>query len=323
MQPHAKHSLSLPQRFFPIENSRYEVKPGLRRFDGHVFQIDQHFQKYRQSKRSARAERLTKYFALANLTPAVERAVCAFVLRRLILEHPALFAFDGRTLSSQLTGDALRFSSDGAYLGPEDRDQRSRLYVPAESPQPGAVPPFASGLDALASQVQEDLAITSTDGDRHWLSAVHLCAPNHWSAEEKIGKSFAAIHEPVAGIEAINSRAGDWVRTMVNATGGLERFAWGITTDDELNHHPDRKTGRRFDPNNPTAFLRVERQTIWGFPQVDASLFTIRTSFIDCAEIRTRPHERDALISAIHSMSEDSLRYKGIDTFKTDLLAWL
>jgi hypothetical protein len=303
----AKHSLPPPKRIFPIENGRYEVKPGLRRFDGHVFQIDRQFDRYRQSKQSARAERLSKYFATADLTPAVERAVGKFILQRLALEHPALFAFDGQALISDLTGDTLQFSPDAQYL----------------SSEPVASPPFACGLGALASQVQEDLAIMSTDGDRHWLSAVHLCAPNHWSAEEKIGRSFAAIHEPVAGIEGINRREKDWVRTMVNAVDGLQRFAWGIATDDALNHHPDRNSGRRFDLDDPAAFVRVERQTIWGFPEVGASLFTIRTSFIDCAEIRERPEERDALTSAIRSMSEASLSYKGIETFATDLLGWL
>ena len=307
MQLPAKHSLAPPRRIFPIENGRYEAKPGLGRFEGQVFQIDRQFERYRRSKECARAERLSKYFATADLTPAVERVVARFILRRLVVEHPTLFAFNGQTLISNLTGDTLRFSSDAQYLGS----------------QPVASPAFASGLDALASQVQEDLAIISTDGDRHWLSAVHLCAPNHWSAEAKIGRSFAAIHEPVAGIEPINSREKDWVRTMVNAVDGLQRFAWGIATDDELNHHPERCSGRRFDSDDPAAFLRVERQTMWGFPAVGASLFTIRTSFIDCAEIRDRSHERDALISAIGSMSRESLRYKGIDSFAADLIGWL
>jgi hypothetical protein len=152
---------------------------------------------------------------------------------------------------------------------------------------------------------------------------VHLCSPNHWAAEEKIGKSFAGVHEPVAGIEAINLRENEWVRTMVNAVDGLMRFAWGVSTDNELNHHPRHAAGRQFDRKNPTAFLRVERQTIWGFPQVGASLFTIRTTFIDCAAIRSRDDERAALISAIRSMSAESLRYKGIDAFKDDLIVWL
>ena len=300
-------ALANPERYFPIENGKYEVKPGLRRFSGNVFQIDRLFQRYRESKQVAREERLSKYFATSDLDPRVERAVNRFILSRLTNEHPRLFGFDGKTLRCVLTHDVLHFSDDGDFIGAET---------------PGR-PPFASGFDALASQVQEDIAITSTRGDQHWLSAVHLCSPNHWAAEDKIGKSFSEIHEPVAGIEAINQREREWVATMVNAVNGLVRFAWGIATDDELNHHPDRRGGWQYDREDPAAFLRVERQTIWGFPQVGASLFTIRTSFIDCAEIREREHEREALISAIGAMSEQSLRYKGIDRFKAEFLDWL
>jgi hypothetical protein len=300
-------SLPPPHRYFPIENGRYEVKPGLRRLAGNVFQIDRQFDSLMRSKRAARAERLSKYFATVDLDSEVERSVNGFILRRLTAEHPAIFSRDGDVFRSHLTGDVLHFSPQCDYLRSES----------------SASPEYAGGLDALASQVQEDLAIMSTDGDRHWLSAVHLCSPNHWSAEEKIGKSFAAIHEPVAGIAAINRQAERWVRTMVNAADGLERFAWGIATDDRLNHHPDDPLGRQFDPQNPSAFLRVERQTMWGFPAVGATLFTIRTSFIDCAEVRSIARERDALISALRSMTAQSLVYKGIASFRDDLLAWL
>lgn len=178
-------------------------------------------------------------------------------------------------------------------------------------------------LDDAALLVQEDLAIISTHPGRHWVSAIHLCFPNHWAAEDKIGRDFATVHEPVAGIEPINRNAELLVRMMVEATDGLVRFAWGVGTDDELNHHPTRPRGRCFDPASPRAFVRVERQTIWGFPDVGAALFTIRTYFLDCADIRRNSVERDALCSAIRTMTLESLRYKGMATWKDDLLAWL
>jgi hypothetical protein len=177
-------------------------------------------------------------------------------------------------------------------------------------------------LDALACQAQEDLAVIQRDGDRHWLAAIHLCFPNHWAAEEKIGRTFAEIHAPVAGIESINRQADRLVDAMIHATDGLVRFAWGMATDDRLNHHPDNTDpGRHFDPANPRAFVRVERQTIWGLPEVNAALFTIRTYFEDVATLdRDR---RAQLTAAIESMSPASLAYKGLTLWREDLLAWL
>jgi hypothetical protein len=176
-------------------------------------------------------------------------------------------------------------------------------------------------LDALAVKVQEDLAVIQRDGDRHWLAAIHLCFPNHWAAEDKIGKTFVEIHEPVAGIEPINRQADKLVDAMINATTGYVRFAWGIATDDRLNHHPSNPRGRHFDPADPCAFLRIERQTIWGFPEVEASLFTIRTYFEDLAILEA--DKRAKVISAIESMTPASRQYKRLAESRDDLLVWL
>jgi hypothetical protein len=178
-------------------------------------------------------------------------------------------------------------------------------------------------LDALACQVQEDLAIVSTAPSRgHWLSAAHVCFPNGWAPAEKVGHSFAAVHEPVAGMGEMNRRGEEFVDIMTRATDGLVRFAWGVTFDDRLNHHPD-KPRTPFDPNNPKAFLRVERQTIWGFPSTGASLFTIRTYLYDLNDLRRDPSTRDPLVAALLSMSPESRAYKGLADHFDQLVRWL
>lgn len=298
-----------PTRYVPFANGRYEVKPGLFHFgkdfgngaaDQRVFQIDETFSRYRVAKLAARTERLGKYFQTQRLDQAVSREIIAFMVRRLTSEYPSMFALEGTKFTSRLTDETVEISSEMA-------------------------------LDALACQVQEDFAVLSVANGAHWLIAIHLCFPNHWAAEEKVGKTFAAVHAPVAGMEAMNQQGDKFARMMVDATEGIVRFVWGISTDDRLNHHPqppsgvsvEEWSGRRFDPQQPRAFVRVERQTIWGFPQVGASLFTIRTYHLDCAEIRKNPVERTALIAAIESMSQESLRYKGLADWNDDLLRWL
>jgi hypothetical protein len=180
-------------------------------------------------------------------------------------------------------------------------------------------------------QVQEDLAIVSsvgTDADRrHWLSAVHLSFPNHWAAEDKIGRTFPVIHAPVAGMEQMNRQADQIVRVMLGATDGLVRFAWGVTWDDELNHHPQPPPGAvrrpRFDPLRPAAFLRVERQTVWGFPEVGAALFTIRTYLYDVAQLGRDRGRAGQLAAALASMSDASVAYKGLAGAREALARWL
>ena len=127
-------------------------------------------------------------------------------------------------------------------------------------------------LDALAAQIQSDIVVISRNenGD-NWMSAIHLCYPNHWAAEEKIGQDFATVHLPVAGIEKINQRSKAIVNTMI-ARKPMVRFAWGLSTDTRLNHHPQAPNniasnewhGRNFDRDNHRIFIRIERQEKWG-----------------------------------------------------------
>jgi hypothetical protein len=317
---------ALPHRrpdYFPPAGGRYEVKPGLVRFgkplgggeaDGHVFQIDATFPAYRRAKRVARGERLTKYFQTSDFSSEVRNTICRFIACRLTGEHPSLFDFSDDVVACALTGERLRFDSNFELRAVEAADELQ--------------PPYACSFDALALQVQEDLAVITASPDKsHRLSAIHLCLPNAWAAEDKIGRTFTTIHEPVAGMEQMNRQADALVDTMLGATDGLVRFAWGVTFDDELNHHPQPPPGaqrvRQFDPRGPSAFLRVERQTVWGFPEVSSALFTIRTYLYDCEEICRDAERREALCSALRTMSPESAAYKGLAASRDALVKWL
>jgi hypothetical protein len=311
-------------------NGRYEVKPGMMVFgsclgngqaDRQVFQIDENFAHYRQAKLLARAERLSKYYQTCNYSQAVAGAIARLMIERLTQEHPQFFIYEKSTANSLIFHSKL--TKETLYL-----DADWQLQQVEGSP---VYPAYTSTLDALAAQVQEDLTVICRGGDGcNWLSAVHLCYPNHWSAEEKIGKNFAAIHTPVAGIEKINRRADAIVNTMI-ACKPMVRFAWGLSTDIRLNHHPEpppnlsveQWEGRSFDPQHPRLYLRIERQVIWGLPEYEAALFTIRTYFRDCSLIKKDSLLRVKLCAAIESMSPESLIYKGLADSKANILHWL
>lgn len=313
--------------YFPLEKGRYEVKPGLMPFgvnlgnraDQQVFQIDDSASQFRQFKLLARTERLTKYYQTWNYSPSVASAIAQLIVDRLTQEHPHYFHYQKGTINclhNQLTGETLIF------------DPQWQLQQVEGST---VLPPYASALDALAMQIQEDLAVVSRAADgSNWLSAIHVCYPNHWAAEEKIGKNFASVHQPVAGMEKINQRAAMIVNTMIDHRPTL-RFGWGLSTDTRLNHHPQPPPdvcdhqwyGRQFNPSNPRLYLRIERQVIWGLPEVNAALFVIRTYFRDCCIIKREPRLQAKLMAAIASMTSDSLIYKGLADSKDDILAWL
>lgn len=314
--------------YFPLDNGRYEVKPGLMplgtdlgndRSDKQVFQIDSNFAHYRQAKLLARNESLSKYYQTYNYC-GVAGAIARLIISRLTQEYPRYFHLERLSINNF----ALH-----CYLTEET------LYLDAnwqlQQVQSKVIPAYISTFDALACQVQEDLAVVCRGSDSaNWLGAIHLCYPNHWAAEEKIGKDFAAVHAPVAGIEKINQRADAIVNTMIVREPTV-RFAWGLSTDTRLNHHPEAPLGiqleqwqgREFNIDNPRLYLRIERQTIWGLPEYQAALFTIRTYFQDCRAIKQDPILRSKLVAALNSMTAESLVYKGLADSKNSILRWL
>lgn len=262
---------------------------------------------------------MSKYYQTYSYSGAAG-AIARLIIFRLTQEHPQYFH-----LEKLATGNlALHcyLTSETLYLDADWQLQQAQSQV---------IPAYASTLDALASQVQEDLAVVCRAADgANWLSAIHLCYPNHWAAEEKIGKDFAAVHAPVAGMEKINQRSRAIVNTMI-VKEPMVRFAWGLSTDTRLNHHPKppidiqaaQWQGREFNIDNPLVYLRIERQTIWGLPKYEAALFTIRTYFRDCSAIKRDPVLQPKLLAALDSMTVDSLVYKGLAKSKDSILRWL
>lgn len=308
--------------YFPLERGRYEVKPGLMplgtdlgnsQADAQVFQIDSNFTQYRQAKLLARKENLSKYYQTDNFIPTVAKAIARLIIQRLIQEHPQHFYIE-KTANNLLAFHSL-LTGDILYLDTDWQLQQVHSQV---------IPLLNSTFDALCVQVQEDLAVICRGDDgTNWLSAIHLCYPNHWSAEEKIGRDFATVHAPVAGMEKINQRSQAIVERMITQKP-MVRFAWGLSTDTQLNRHPKSPiTGRSFNLKYPRLYLRIERQVIWGLPEFESALFTIRTYFRDCSVIKKEPVLRSKLRSALQSMQLESLTYKGLVENKNAILAWL
>lgn len=299
-----------PARYFPFQSGRYEVAPGLSRFgrdfgngdaDGHVFQIDSAFAHYRAEKERVRKAKPAHHTLTGDAPADILAHVTRFAVARLALEHPDIFtattAAGGTALHCHLTGEIIHLDDCGQLSHALDHRGQRVAYTDA--------------LDAIASQVQEDLAILTITGDAHQLAAAHICFPNGWAPEQMIRRDFAGLHHIVPGMAAMNARASDFAKLMINATEGLVRFAWGISFDDRLDHHPDQPR-TKWNPLRPAAWVRVERQTIWGFPAVKAALFTIRTYLYDLATFATDATTRAQLIAAIRSMSPESLEYKGL-----------
>lgn len=296
-----------PAFYFPPEKGLYEVKPGLisldtdlgnGKLDQHIFQFDNQFLTYRSNKLKARSESVEKYICLQEDIDLSE--VNRFILDTLCKDYPEYFSFDkqSRQLYCHLTDEQL-------------------------------VPDDYGSFDQLAMQVQEDLAVMEVDKDAQGkIIALHLCAPNHWAAQDKIGKDFIEIHHAVPEMERIIQRNREINKACLNK-GPFVRFAWGLSTDKHLNHHPQPPAGisssewqgRKFNPQMPELYMRVERQTLKGFVDKNLILFTIRTYFYDVKTLDQQ--QKQLLLDAINSMSPAALQYKGLGESKNAICDWL
>lgn len=324
-------SLPKPARYFPLNPGGYGIEPGLGKLgkdfgngdtDGKLFQFDTQFETYRLNTLTARQERLGKYVCHSSADGAETHTANLFIAKQLATEHPHLFHIestaDRLVLNCQLSGDRLAFRYDGTLdSGP----------ATIMSPETGG---FSNGWDALGCQVQEDMALVNVDQAINTITALHLCAANHWGAEQKLGQSFLDAHAAVPRFTQRYFDNNKLIQGLITK-GPYTRFAWGLATDCRLNHHPvapehgntDDWHGRRFDPVNPQLFLRVERQCMQGIPDTRQLLFTIRTYFLDTKDILHNKDEAGLLISSIKGMDGASLRYKGLAADSDAIINWL
>lgn len=306
--------------YFPFANGQYTTAPGLHKLgtdfgrgkaDQVIFQIDEEYPLYWQNKVNCRRENIRKYYQRNCEQPTTLRKINQFILQQLTASYPQHFHLEEEeevsVFTNHLTGKSFSFDVHQQLI-----DQQG----------------YISLFDALASQVPEDLAVWQVQAEQDYLATIHLCAPNHWSPADKIGKPFAAVHEPVAGMEALRARYQPMLKRLVQA-GSYVRFAWGLGTDNRLNHHPVPPSGvdpmqwrgRQFDPDHPELYVRVERQTLTGFPEAQAVLFTIRTYFLNVVQLSRE--QSAVLLQSIRSMSEDVLRYKGLYEQRDQIMHWI
>jgi len=188
--------------------------------DAMVFQIDDEYDQYLQNKQTCRKEDLHKYYCEKILWTKTSAAVNWFIIQRLLKEYPHYFVLEKNNDHWQLLNKkndiTLRWNFENELLD-------KSIYI--------------SLFDALCCQIQEDIAICQINRQDDWLAAIHLCAPNHWSPQDKIGKPFDAVHAPVADMEKVNKHYKKMLEPLVHK-GPFTRFAWGIATDTMLNHHP-------------------------------------------------------------------------------------
>lgn len=306
-----------PFDYFPLKDGLKPSSVGLKRLPAYGdpqkdcrFQFDSLFHRYRASKIRARNERLSKYYQ--NSGAVDPQPVLASLVDELTTVYPNYFSFDGSLLKCYLTGNELRLDDRYRLV-----DQKTDLEIP-----------YVDAFDAIAMQVSEDLILHSVDGTRDFSSIVHLFHPNGWSAESSVGQSFASLHQGVPKINRVIPNPTQMVLSLIRAPHVLERIAAiSFRTDTILNRHPEQPDSQRHRPfdlvDNPCLFMRLERQTVTGFPQISSFLFTIKTYFVDCDQAGRDDLKHECIRAVFEQNDPNAFSHKFINENRAQVLAWL
>ena len=132
-------------------------------------------------------------------------------------------------------------------------------------------------IDA-ALNVQEDLCILQKQGDQHILTAAVMCFPSSWDVRQKIGRSIADIHTPVAEFSDVSQMV-ERMLSAIRVEQPLGRANFLIYTDPELHQPRGEGITKPIDPKAPR-YIRVERQTFRRLPESLAVVFAIHTYIV-------------------------------------------
>jgi len=146
--------------------------------------------------------------------------------------------------------------------------------------------------------LQDDYVIVKVD-DTDQIICTSVFLPSFWKPEESLGKSLLTLHEPVPKLTLPQKTLTSCVKNRYC------RFVWSIIFEDKFNFHPDQDNQMKFDPSNPTWFIRVERQSIIPFPDINCFLFVIKPYIVRNPKI-------PELLNTISGMSQEFKEYKRI-----------
>lgn len=187
--------------------------------------------------------------------------------------------------------------------------------------------PQQTVVEPLELAFEEDFAVL--DGASTIVPWMCVCNPSRWAPEEKIGLSFAQIHSPVPDSGALVSATRALVR-LVTDGGQWERWVWTISPSDRYDQHPVRTPQTAWPTTaDPLRFaqgcwFRAERQVFFPVcPESQQAVFAIRVMRHPLPQIVQTPSDADRLYSALNSMTDATLAYKGLTTARPLLLAWL
>jgi len=302
--------------FMAAVQAPFRMQPGLRRLAHGAQQLH-------PNSRDSR-HLLEKLQALATPQPSALQCIPGYdpqpglhvLAAQAAAEHPAAFAWDGRTASARQLGWSV-CDDDAQPIGAAPMAEVGHCLA--------QLPPAWRLAGLLALAFAEDFAILDArTAQIPWLA---VALPSHWAPEHKVGLRFARVHAPVAD-NSVLLAASEALARLVSAPTRWERFVWTVTPRPTLNAHPALRPHMHWQPADADgvaaqAWWRTERQTFIPAPDDALAVFTILVQTQPLAQAIDRADKARRLHDAIASMSPAVLRYRSLAPVRDPLLDWL
>ena len=175
--------------------------------------------------------------------------------------------------------------------------------------------------DLLLLAPFQDVAVNDTDATKWHLVAASLCFPAHWVLAEKMGRSLAAIHDPVPHYDERLAAPVDRFFNKMTVGPISSRMNWSLQIGKDLfTPHRAARKAVSGDIDNDELCLRLENQTLRKLPQTGLVLFTIRTHIEPVSRWNHIPNAIDDLAQMLKDMSVQAQSYKGASLYEDALI---
>jgi len=212
------------------------------------------------------------------------------------------------------------FLHKGRHNLTSDTEEAAKKFIRKHSWLAGNLTGYTNRLEELMYKLKEDVVIVELDENGNdYISFVDVCAPQHWNPAGSLGKSVSEVHQMVPG--KLKHSWSNIVKACMSK-GPYERFQWSIKNTDQLNLHSNLEINSTdFEYTNHDIFIRIETQHIAPLIEGKSFLFSILT---ENKRISSMSGDDLALLrQAIESMTEEEIKYKNLETHKSNLLFYI
>ncbi len=184
-------------------------------------------------------------------------------------------------------------------------------------------------LELTSYLVADDFCLLKENGEDYKLIAASVCAPTWWLLGEKMGRSLADIHEPIANLEEKIGRMIRHFLRNLKVDDCYQRSNWFLFARPDLCVFPNSfdmyedMHAINIDNIQDRLFLRSERQTFRRLSVTNSIVFGIKVYIEPISVAKKYPAIAKDLMTALNTMTTKQKRVLGVSFVEKTLRDYL